>query len=139
MFLAVQTRDISKLTRLYIDKSHLDLQINLPFTVLQRWQEADGRIDKLLRTSNNREYPVLRSNQEMLVIIKRLQISTLVAQIFWNSNCPERKQKYFLFKNTAYGLTLLQLWSMVSREMNWKPFKKTVSLQTPRKCLVWKG
>ena len=93
--LAVQTRDISKPIRLYTNKSHVDLQINLPFTVLQYWLEADERIDKPLTTSNNREYPLMGSNQEMLDIIKRLQISTLLTQIFWNSNWPDRKQKHF--------------------------------------------
>ena len=33
--LAVQSRDILKLTRLYTDKSHPDFQIYLPFSVLQ--------------------------------------------------------------------------------------------------------
>ena len=74
--LSVQIRVISKLT-FFKYKSHLDVEINLPITVLQNWHEADGRVDKPMTTSNNREYPVLRSSQEILAIIKRLQMRIL--------------------------------------------------------------
>ena len=100
--LAVKTRDISKPIRLYTNKSHVDLPINLPFTVLQYWQEADERIDKPLTTSNNREYPLLLSGQGMLSIIKRLQISTLLDQ-----NILKLVKEYFSLLITDY----LSFWS----------------------------
>ena len=64
-------RDKSRHLLTCTDKFHLDLEINLLFAVLQYWQEADGSTDKPMTTSNSMEYPVLRSSQEMLAIIKR--------------------------------------------------------------------
>lgn len=99
--------------QLLTDKPLLDLEINLPFAVLQYWQEAGGRINKPMTTSNSKEYPVLLSSQEMLAI-KRLQIRICLAQIFWNSNWPDRKQTNKKWLKRIFLKSLSTNWNWIT-------------------------